>query len=699
MGDESSKAPLTRRVPGATRAGPSSSSRPELPAELLQRMQAVVNAAHAQAKQEDESPRKQSPPADQRVSPPGRGHAAGGGPKPSNGVRPKLTGPFRGRLSDEDADVATDELPRLTASGAVAIPGLDGAKTRSGHAAPPDQAAKPGRGDHAAKRDRRAERRERAAQAERARADQAEHARAAQEQAERERIREVELANRAAQVLRQRDRAAREQAEQEAAARSERERAERAERERAAQAEREQAERERTAREHAAREQAERDQAAREQAKREGAAREQAERDRAAREREHAAHERAVQAEREHAARKAEQERERAAQAEQERAEQEREQARRERAERESAAPGKRAAPAQADADNTTQLIITASTNGATTTNGAPKPDSAIKQDGAVGPDDTPKSNGTAKTVDHRSAATRAEVLEHPRRAARQAPTRRRGRTIALVAAAVVVVAAGPIAVMLSRHTAAPPDGSGSGLRNEAAAWISQQVSSNDVVSCDQAMCQTLEAYGVGTGNLFVMNRGQQHEVLTSQIIVATPSIRRMFGSSLDSVYAPTVIGSFGSGKARIDVRVVASRGAKAYQSQFQTDLLQRKTFGGSLATYSRLVLSPAAKTQMVTGQVDSRTLIMFTLLLGSKGTVNVLGFTDSGPHASPGVPLRSVYLAETGAIANARSTIALLHVQNYPNRPARAEAVRYDGKRALYIQFAAPPVLGLITQ
>jgi hypothetical protein len=658
MGDDSSKSPLTRRVPGATRAGPASSSRPELPTELLQRMQAVVNAAHAQAKQEEDSGGRQAA-SDQSAAPPRRAFTTGGS-KASNGVRTKLTGTRRGRLSDEDAEFDTDELPRLTASGAVANPALAGTST-----APPDRAGKPGRGDHAAKRDRRAERRERAAQAERERAEQAARERAAREEAERERAREADLAARAAKVLGERERAAREQAERETAARAERERAERAERERA---ELERAELER------------------------------AERDRSARERERAAHERAARLERERAAHEAEQERARAAQAERERAEQELEQARRERAELESAAPGKRATLAEANADNTTQLIIAASTNGAATTNGAAKPGSAVEQDWAFVPDETAKPNDTAKPVGHRPTAAGADVLEHPRRMTRQAPPRRRGRTIALVAAAAVVVAAGPAAVMLARHSQAPPDGSGSGLRNRAAAWISQQVSPNDVVSCDLAMCQTLEAYGVGTGSLLVMNSADDH-LQRSQVVVSTSAIRHRFGSRLDSEYAPTVIASFGSGKARIEVRAVASHGAKVYMSQIGTDLLQRKTFGTTLATYSRILLTATGKRQMDAGQVDSRILIMFLPLLRQAGSINVLGFGDSGPGAGPDVPLRSVYLAETGAVANVREVLALLHVQKYPYRPSRAETVRFDGKRALYIEFAAPPPLGLIPQ
>src|SRR5258708_11198550 len=48
MGDDRSAPPLTRRIPGAARRGPgSSSARPVLPDALLQRMQAAVDAARA----------------------------------------------------------------------------------------------------------------------------------------------------------------------------------------------------------------------------------------------------------------------------------------------------------------------------------------------------------------------------------------------------------------------------------------------------------------------------------------------------------------------------------------------------------------------------------------------------------------------------------------------------------------------------
>src|ERR1700751_1813577 len=107
MGDDRSKPPpLERRVPGAARAGPASPTRPELPEALLQRMQAVVSAAHAQAMQE-EARRNTQPDHDAHPE----------APASWNGLSwTSLPTASHGRLSPEDAEVDTDPfLPRVTA--------------------------------------------------------------------------------------------------------------------------------------------------------------------------------------------------------------------------------------------------------------------------------------------------------------------------------------------------------------------------------------------------------------------------------------------------------------------------------------------------------------------------------------------------------------------------------------------------------
>jgi hypothetical protein len=57
------------------------------------------------------------------------------------------------------------------------------------------------------------------------------------------------------------------------------------------------------------------------------------------------------------------------------------------------------------------------------------------------------------------------------------------------------------------------------------------------------------------------------------RLVVETAAVRALFGSSLDTEWAPAVLAAFGSGEAEITVRVVAANGAAAYLAALATDL------------------------------------------------------------------------------------------------------------------------------
>jgi hypothetical protein len=655
MGDDRSKPPpLQRRVPGATRAGPTSPVRPELPTALLQRMQAVVNAAHAQAVQEEArhsgQPDQDAPP-EASASLPTREPGAAGAPKPSNGVRwPRRPTAPRGRLSDVDAEFDTDPfLPRVTASGTIASPPVNGKVAQpdqaaqqnhtpqQGHApqqnhstqrhtAQQDDTARP---DHALRRDRalrrrdrNATKRDRAAQARRAEQEQAERKRAEQEQAEREH--------------------------------AERERAEQTAREQAEQTAREQAEQ-------TAREQAE--QTAREQA--EQTAREQAER------------ERAEQAKRT--------KRERAEQTQREQAEQAAEAAW---AERERAAHAERERAAQTERERTGQAAAAEGTAGSEQ-DVAKRPGRAQR----TAPSDQAEPDQTASPTGRAAAAvrTRTDLLEHPRPSALKTPGHRRNRMVVLIGVAAVALAAGPLALVLSRP--APVKLSAAEVtRDQAATWVAQQVSSDAVVSCDLTMCQTLRADGVPVEDLLVLGP-KARDLLNSQVIVSTAAIRNLFGGRLGTDYAPSVLASFGSGKARIDVRVIAPHGANAYLSALVADLQWRKNVGGQLAIVPKIKVTPLARKQLSTGQVAAQLLLVITEL-AQHHPLDILAFGDYAQGASPRVPLRCVYLAENGGAMVTRSMLDLLHQQRGYYRAARAETTQRNGQPVLLVEFAAPTPL-----
>jgi hypothetical protein len=218
-------------------------------------------------------------------------------------------------------------------------------------------------------------------------------------------------------------------------------------------------------------------------------------------------------------------------------------------------------------------------------------------------------------------------------------------------------------------------------------------------VSCDPAMCAALQAKGFPAGDLMTLGPAAS-DPLGSAVIVATAAIRSEFGSRLTSVYAPTVIASFGSGSAQIDVRVYAAGGAAAYLAALRADELSRRSDGSQLLRNSRVSAAPAARQQLAAGQVDSRLLSTIATLAG-QGPVSILAFGDSGHGASPGVPLRLAELtsppgAKSGYL---QSVVALLRAQQEPYLANSVTLARLaNGQEVVRVEFAAPSPLGLLS-
>ena len=275
------------------------------------------------------------------------------------------------------------------------------------------------------------------------------------------------------------------------------------------------------------------------------------------------------------------------------------------------------------------------------------------------------------------------------------------------VAAAVVVAAviAGVLAVSRTLPAGGRPGGdpqAAAAAVNEAAAWTGAQVSRSARVSCDPVMCQALAAHHIPAGDLNVLKPGAA-KPLRSDVIVATPVVRREFGARLSSVYAPVILASFGSGQTRVDIRLISLQGAAAYRSALRADRQSRKAAGRQLSDSKRILMSAVARRQLRAGQVDSRLLTMLAGLAAIH-PLSVVAFGDSGPGATPGVPLRSVELATTSQTVNGdralsvQGMLALVNLQQPPFRPARAGRIRLrDGQTVIRIEFAAPSPLGLL--
>ena len=301
------------------------------------------------------------------------------------------------------------------------------------------------------------------------------------------------------------------------------------------------------------------------------------------------------------------------------------------------------------------------------------------------------------------AAAWALAVRMTQQQASRRKAAGRRYRIAGMVVSVIILVTVS-LAFALSRHAPSAPGEAGSAdmTQDLAAAWVAGQVSRTATVSCDPVMCRVLQGHGIPADDLLELRQGTV-DLLRSDVIVATAAVRSQFGGNLSSVYAPTVIASFGSGNARIDIRTIAPHGAAAYRSALSADLQARKTSGTVLLGNNRIVVSRAARKQLSAGQVDSRLLVTI-VGLATQQPVYIVTFGDSAPGAGAGIPLRSAELAEAKDLphlsnsAYMHSMLALLRQQRGRYRPASVKQARLaGGVPVLRIEFAAPSPLGLI--
>jgi hypothetical protein len=304
----------------------------------------------------------------------------------------------------------------------------------------------------------------------------------------------------------------------------------------------------------------------------------------------------------------------------------------------------------------------------------------------------------------------RPAPLPRPQRAVQRNMTRRRRLRLIGVIAVALAAAVGSLVALAIR-----PAGSKGGavalspallrqeaaLRAKAAAWVAQQVSPGVIVSCDPAMCAALADDAFPKHSLLVLSPTSP-EPLTSAVIVATPAVRDMFGSSLSTAMAPGILASFGSGPAGITVRVIAPRGVAAYRAALGADQAARKTNGSALLNDPQITVSAIASTQLAGGQVDSRLLIAVASLATDE-PINIVQFGNIGPGVGPGIPLRFADLASNDQAAHMtsaaylRSLRASLNSATAQFRPARiVQVVRPGGRAVLRVEFTAPSPLGL---
>jgi serine/threonine protein kinase len=289
--------------------------------------------------------------------------------------------------------------------------------------------------------------------------------------------------------------------------------------------------------------------------------------------------------------------------------------------------------------------------------------------------------------------------------------SRWRRRAPALLAAALLVAAVGVLAFNLPRPGPAPAHLAGSqtqgstGItaetkaRNQAVAWILQQVSRAAIVSCDPQVCAALVAAGFPPGNVWTLEP-TSNDPLGSALVVATGPIRAQYGNRLASVYAPATIASFGSGATRIEIRLVYAGGAATYDADRLTDLQKRKAAGAQLLANGHIKASATARAQLLSGDVDPR-LPPLLAIMAEGHTVRIVDFVDQSPGGGPASLRRSVDLATGGSAAHLTRAPypgwmrALIDVQRAQYLPASVGPVTLPTDQpVLRIEYGAPSPL-----
>jgi hypothetical protein len=285
-----------------------------------------------------------------------------------------------------------------------------------------------------------------------------------------------------------------------------------------------------------------------------------------------------------------------------------------------------------------------------------------------------------------------------------------RRRAPVLLAGILLVASVGVLVFNLPRRDAAPEQLTGrhtpvnqelaaeATVRTQAVNWILAQVSQAAIVSCDPRICMELDSKGFPSADLETLGPTST-DPLGSDLVVATATIRAQFAGRLANVYAPAIIASFGSGNARIDIRLVYPGGTATYTAVEQAALRARKAADAQLLANGQIAVSAKAKAQLLSGDIDPR-LPMLLAAMAASHPVSIVDFVDQSPGGGPASLLRSVDLAAADAAAHLTRAAYLNWMQNFVDAqtaqylPAWQQITPRTGQAVLRIGYQAPSPL-----
>ncbi len=154
--------------------------------------------------------------------------------------------------------------------------------------------------------------------------------------------------------------------------------------------------------------------------------------------------------------------------------------------------------------------------------------------------------------------------------------------------------------------------------------------------ACDPPMCGQVRDQGVPAARLRTFPLAASHP-FGSGLVVVTPAVRARFGARLAAAYAPLVIARFGTGSARVDVRVAAPDGPAAFRSRLASGHAAAISAGRQLLRNRNLRATARVRAALLAGRVDSRLLVTLSAL-ASQLPVRLVALGDLPPGASSAV-------------------------------------------------------------
>jgi hypothetical protein len=257
---------------------------------------------------------------------------------------------------------------------------------------------------------------------------------------------------------------------------------------------------------------------------------------------------------------------------------------------------------------------------------------------------------------------------------------------------------ASPGQITASHPGTSPPAGSEAAVRTRAVTWIMHQVSRAAVVGCDAQVCAELASRGFPAADLLLIGP-RSNDPLGASLVVSTAAVRAQFGDRLAAVWAPAIIAAFGSGNARIEIRLEFPGGATSYRTVQAKYLRARQREDIQLLNDRKITFSDMARAQLRSAAVDPRLPELLAIMIHFH-PLRIVDFGDQSPGGGSASLLRSMDLATADPSGHLHPSAyiswmrSFIKAQRSLYAPAVSQLKLPTGQTVLRVAYRAPSPL-----